>query len=212
MPAASARPTTRTRKGQYPNGTDHNAGYECDRNHGIGRSNPAHTGCTSGGTTDCTTNPDAEGCTGGGTDCTTNPDAEGCTGGGTDCTTNPDAEGCTGGGPDCTTNPDMEGCSSGGPECTALPDLPECVNTGNECTAATATDGTCTSVLGEKQTRTPTTPSTTNVLGENLTRTPTAALPFTGANIALMSGIALLTMLFGGGLVLAARRRKSFTS
>ena len=30
-----------------PNGSDHNAGYECDRNHGIGRSNPAHTGCTS---------------------------------------------------------------------------------------------------------------------------------------------------------------------
>jgi hypothetical protein len=32
-------------KGQMPNGTDHNAGYECDRNHGIGRTNPAHTGC-----------------------------------------------------------------------------------------------------------------------------------------------------------------------
>ena len=33
--------------GQKPNGSDHNAGYECDRNHGVGRSNPAHTGCTS---------------------------------------------------------------------------------------------------------------------------------------------------------------------
>src|SRR4051794_6279545 len=33
--------------GQAPNATDHNAGYECDRNHGIGRSNPAHTGCVS---------------------------------------------------------------------------------------------------------------------------------------------------------------------
>src|SRR5205823_4866635 len=32
-------------KGQYPNGNDHNAGYECDRNHGIARTNPAHTGC-----------------------------------------------------------------------------------------------------------------------------------------------------------------------
>ena len=32
--------------GQYPNGSDPNAGYECDTNHGIGRSNPAHTGCT----------------------------------------------------------------------------------------------------------------------------------------------------------------------
>ncbi len=33
-------------KGQYPNGSDHNNGYECDGNHGIGRTNPAHTGCT----------------------------------------------------------------------------------------------------------------------------------------------------------------------
>ena len=31
--------------GQKPNGSDANAGYECDRNHGIGRTNPAHTGC-----------------------------------------------------------------------------------------------------------------------------------------------------------------------
>ncbi|MGZ4638103.1 MAG: hypothetical protein ACXV2J_03480 [Actinomycetes bacterium] len=32
-------------KGQRPNGSDHNNGYECDGNHGIGRTNPAHTGC-----------------------------------------------------------------------------------------------------------------------------------------------------------------------
>jgi hypothetical protein len=32
-------------KGQNPNGSDNNAGYECDRNHGIGQTNPAHTGC-----------------------------------------------------------------------------------------------------------------------------------------------------------------------
>jgi len=31
--------------GQMPNGSDHNKGFECDSNHGIGRSNPAHTGC-----------------------------------------------------------------------------------------------------------------------------------------------------------------------
>jgi hypothetical protein len=37
-------------QGQMPNGTDHNAGYECDSNHGIGRSNPAHTGCIPTGT------------------------------------------------------------------------------------------------------------------------------------------------------------------
>jgi hypothetical protein len=33
-------------RGQMPNGSDANAGYECDTNHGIGRTNPAHTGCT----------------------------------------------------------------------------------------------------------------------------------------------------------------------
>jgi hypothetical protein len=32
-------------KGQMPNGSDHNAGYECDTNNGIGKTNPAHTGC-----------------------------------------------------------------------------------------------------------------------------------------------------------------------
>ena len=37
-------------KGQSPNGSDHNAGYECDRNHGVGRSNPARTGCAATGT------------------------------------------------------------------------------------------------------------------------------------------------------------------
>jgi hypothetical protein len=31
--------------GQFPDGSDANAGYECDTNHGIGRTNPAHTGC-----------------------------------------------------------------------------------------------------------------------------------------------------------------------
>ncbi|MDT7537399.1 MAG: hypothetical protein QOI82_984 [Actinomycetota bacterium] len=32
-------------KGQAPNGSDHNNGYECDGNHGVGKGNPAHTAC-----------------------------------------------------------------------------------------------------------------------------------------------------------------------
>jgi LPXTG-motif cell wall-anchored protein len=40
--------------GQFENGSDHNAGYECDRNQGIGKTNPAHTGCTTDNPpTDC---------------------------------------------------------------------------------------------------------------------------------------------------------------
>jgi hypothetical protein len=31
--------------GQFPDGLDANAGYECDRNEGVGKTNPAHTGC-----------------------------------------------------------------------------------------------------------------------------------------------------------------------
>ena len=31
--------------GQFPDGTDHNNGYECDGNNGIAKTNPAHTGC-----------------------------------------------------------------------------------------------------------------------------------------------------------------------
>ena len=34
--------------GQFPNGSDLNNGYECDGNHGIARTNPAHTGCSTG--------------------------------------------------------------------------------------------------------------------------------------------------------------------
>ena len=32
-------------KGQLPDGSDHNKGYECDENQGVGKTNPAHTGC-----------------------------------------------------------------------------------------------------------------------------------------------------------------------
>ena len=32
-------------KGQAPDGSDRNNGYECDGNNGIGKTNPAHTGC-----------------------------------------------------------------------------------------------------------------------------------------------------------------------
>lgn len=43
-------------KGQQPGGSDHNKGYECEpgqTNKGVGKGNPAHTGCTSGGDEPC---------------------------------------------------------------------------------------------------------------------------------------------------------------
>ena len=192
-------------KGQNPNGTDNNAGYECDRNHGIGRSNPAHTGCTSGSGTDCTATPDAPECTeGGGTDCTATPDAPECTeGGGTDCTATPDAPECTEGG--------------GGDVCTTTPDAPECVTGGGECSDTMGSEDCTTpppttTVLGEKTTRTPTTTPPTTVLGEQVSRTPTGALPFTGANVALLTAIALMTLMVGTAMAVVSRKRSNSTS
>ena len=172
-------------QGQKPNGTDHNAGYECDRNHGIGRSNPAHTGCTVPTTT-------------GGGDCTTNPTAPGCTpGGGSDCTTNPTAPGCTpGGGSDCTTNPTAEGCTSGGGGTTCVP---------------TAANNFCSSVLGEHQsTPPPTHVNSPTVLSESVTQPPaaTGTLPVTGAPVMPLVSAGIGALAAGGLLLLVAARRR----
>lgn len=35
--------------GQLPGGADPNLGYECDGNAGVGATNPAHSGCATGG-------------------------------------------------------------------------------------------------------------------------------------------------------------------
>lgn len=43
--------------GQAPDGGDSNAGYECDRQTGVGDGNPAHTGCTATPTTPAPTAP-----------------------------------------------------------------------------------------------------------------------------------------------------------
>ena len=84
--------------GQAPDGSDHNAGYECDRNKGIGRTNPAHTGCRTVVTEEppavtCATNPALPGCPTGQT-CATNPALPGCPSGQT-CATNSALPGCT---------------------------------------------------------------------------------------------------------------------
>src|SRR3954451_11110457 len=80
-------------QGQMPNGTDHNKGYECDKNHGIGRTNPAHTGCQETGTSGCPAGQTCGGCPSG-SDCSCpNGNCGGCPSGsncsscpaGTDC-------------------------------------------------------------------------------------------------------------------------------
>jgi hypothetical protein len=68
--------------GQMPDGSDPNAGYECDRNHGIGRTNPAHTGCTSSSGTTTPPPPCEENCGGETSSPPPPPCEENCGGGG----------------------------------------------------------------------------------------------------------------------------------
>ena len=45
-------------QGQKPDASDHNAGYECDTNHGIAKTNPAHTGCLTPPQEECVPTPE----------------------------------------------------------------------------------------------------------------------------------------------------------
>jgi LPXTG-motif cell wall-anchored protein len=45
-------------QGQKPDASDHNAGYECDTNHGIAKTNPAHTGCLTPPLQECVPTPE----------------------------------------------------------------------------------------------------------------------------------------------------------
>jgi len=165
--------------GQYKDGSDHNAGYECDRNHGIGRSNPAHTGCQ----------PPVTGC----------PEGQHMVNG--QCVT--DSSGCPEGqhmvNGQCVTDP--SGCPDGqtmvNGTCQTPP--PSTCPAGQHAGA----DGTC--VLGEKETRKPTvqgdkgvkTPSALPMTGANA-----AAMLMTG-----LVGIGLgSVLLVAGG---RRRRRKT---
>jgi len=179
-------------KGQNPNGSDHNAGYECDRNHGIGQTNPAHTGCKS------STPPPT--CVAPSTminGVCTPPCAAGQTRVNGVCTS---SENC----------PEGEHLSNG----TCVPDddcVPSAAN--HNCTptppctapAEAGPDGTC--VLGEKKTRKPTsTPThkpTTSVLGEKVTR-----LPFTGMESAWMVETGLGALAIGALMLVAGGRRR----
>jgi len=179
--------------GQFKDGSDHNAGYECDRNHGIGRSNPAHTGCKP----PVTTCPPGQHLVNG--QCVT--DSSGCPEGqhlvNGQCVT--DSSGCPQGQTlvdgQCLT--DSGGCPEGqhmvDGSCQTTP--PSTCPAGQHAGA----DGTC--VLGEKQTRKPT------VQGEKVTQTP-GSLPMTGADVAAMVMTGLIGLGVGSALLVAGGRRR----
>jgi hypothetical protein len=182
-------------KGQYPNGSDHNAGYECDRNHGIGRTNPAHTGCTQ-----ATVTPPP--------DCTTNPPPAGCDHGNGDCKTNPPPAGCDHGNSDCTTNPPPAGCSQGTPN--SPPAQQTVLGTSQSGTSPGTTPAETPQqrVLGER-TASPesvSSPSTTSTTPASVTQARPASatakgkLPFTGTDVAAVLFAAALALLSGLGI------------
>lgn len=208
-----------------PMGTFPNNGYECDHNNGIGKTNPAHTGCTSpttgGGGGDCTTTgtcpktcPDGSPLPASGVCPTQCP--EGTVSGSNGdcqppCVANPDAAGCK---PPC---PEGEMLSNGScvptPQCQPSAANNNCQPTTPNCTP-TAANNFCSTVLGEKKTKTPQPPKTVKkvVLGEKTVRTPPGALPFTGLDIRWMLATGGGGLLLGSGLLLSGRRRRSFAS
>jgi hypothetical protein len=197
-------------KGQNPDGSDHNAGYECDRNHGIGRTNPAHTGCKpTPPPTVCTApNTMVNGVCTPPTVCTApNTMVNGVCTPPTVCTApNTMVNGvCTPPATDCTTNPTAAGCQheTGGGDCTNTPDAASCDNSGGGtvCTPTQA-NGFCSTVLGEKVTRKPA------VQGEKLVNAP-SSLPFTGANVAALLLAAVAGLTTGTALLVAGRRRRT---
>ncbi|MDQ1687846.1 MAG: hypothetical protein QOK42_821 [Frankiaceae bacterium] len=192
-------------KGQQPGGSDHNAGYECDRNHGIGRGNPAHTGCTApeeSGGTGGTGGTGGEDCDvpmpAGSTDCT--PGTGGS--GGEDCDV-PMPAGST----DCT--PGTGG--SGGEDCDAT--MP--AGSDADCAPGTGVEGTGT------ETETGGTPGTSGpqVKGEKLTRiapqvlgdraTRASVLPFTGTHVDELLVAGVLLLVSGSAGILLGRRREA---
>jgi hypothetical protein len=185
-------------KGQMPNGSDHNAGYECDRNHGIGRSNPAHTGCKSAPTT-VTTCPSGQVMVAG--TCTTPSTTD---------TTCPSGQVMVAG--TCTT----PAVGSTGDECSAGQ-----VMLNGACTTPvtkTCPEGESMSglacVLGTSFTKKPATPSAVpSVLGERVVRAPqvsavATSLPFTGAPTGELLLLAAAALTVGGALAVAGRRKQ----
>ena len=179
-------------KGQAPSGpVDHNNGYECDGNHGIGKGNPAHTACSATDTPPPVVPPVVPPvCHGSHTPPpATTPPATG----GTDVTPP------TTGGTDVT--PPATGGTDVTPPVEAQGSTPEVVAVGGTIATATAPDA-------------PAAPAAPATLGSGSTSvtavtpavTPTS-LPFTGDHTAALGLGSLVMLAAGGGLLMAGRRR-----
>ena len=175
-------------KGQFANGSDHNAGYECDRNNGIGKTNPAHTGCTSSSPSpspSCTPSSSNN-------DCGPSPS----------CTPSESNNNC-GPSPSCTPSSSNNNCGPS-PSCTPSSSNNNC-EPSPSCTP-TAANHFCSNVKGEHFSHSPSPQPSTRVLGERFVN---GSLPFTGADITLMALVALLALGGGAAMTVASRRKRA---
>jgi LPXTG-motif cell wall-anchored protein len=92
-------------RGQMPDASDGNAGYECDTNKGIARTNPAHTGCVTPPSPECVPTPEVP--------CVPSPE----------CVPTPEVP-CVPS-PECVPTPEVPCVSP--PECVPTPEVP-CVS------------------------------------------------------------------------------------
>ncbi|MGZ4590233.1 MAG: hypothetical protein ACXV2I_05520 [Actinomycetes bacterium] len=186
-------------KGQRPNGSDHNNGYECDGNHGIGRTNPAHTGCkTPPPPPVCVPTPANHQCQ---TPPPPPPPACVPTPANHQCQTPPP--------PACVPTPANNQCQTPPPPaCVPTPANNQCQSPPSPaCVPAPGEDENCVQVEGTK-TGTGTTGSPAVQARTVPAAAATGALPHTGAG-ALASLLCVGTFLLaGGGALLASGRRK----
>jgi hypothetical protein len=166
-------------KGQQPGGSDNNAGYECDRNHGIGRSNPAHTGCQTGPSSS-TPPPSCSGDNCGsidGSSSTTPPPP--CSG--DNCGSDNDSTSAT-----CVGGTMIDGaCVSG----STLHRDPSQAGADVSALHASRVPAFAAAALG--------------------TTVSAAALPFTGGEISLLVDAGIALLLIGSACVVAGRRRRT---
>ena len=201
--------------GQYRDGADHNAGYECDRNQGIGKTNPAHTGCTTSSTPECQPKPGQD------ADCST-PGCEPRPGQDPDCST----PGCvvsptnTCAQPQCVESETVP-CDDGG-VCTPTDEVPcsdeeLCVsdevttcafdNLGEEASRGPLAHPGTETVLGTEASVGTEANRAPAVLGTEASRPAAGALPNTGASGPLsLLAVTGLGLLMAGGASLVVRR------
>ncbi|MEA2451950.1 MAG: hypothetical protein QOG04_660 [Actinomycetota bacterium] len=171
--------------GQAPDGSDHNKGYECDENSGVGRTNPAHSGCKPPSTDVCPAGTDMAGLPPGTTGCEI-PETEVCPAGTDMAGLPPGTEGCNK--PDEVKGGQAKLCPAGTDRAGKV------MKEGDDCDEPTSVLGKVLQSAGPLGTAVK---KTASVLG--------AALPFTGAGD-LLAFLVLAVGLIAGGLVLLKKK------